>query len=291
MPPKLLNNVKTASRKPAKMRVLRRLPELRRITVAWQTRRESLALVPTMGALHAGHLALVKLAKRRCKRVVVSIFVNPAQFAPNEDFGSYPRTWDADIAALKALGVDAVWAPAVTEMYPEGFAVAVEPGGAAKVGLEDAFRPHFFGGVATVVTKLLLQVRPDVAVFGAEGLPAAQGRDRDGARPRHPDENRRRADPAREGRPRDVVAQQVPVRGGTRDRADVASCAEGMRGAHRRGRRDPGRARGRPRANRARRVRGRLPGGAPRRDAGAGRGSRRTARSGCWSRPGSAAPG
>jgi pantoate--beta-alanine ligase len=148
------------------MRVLRRLPELRRAGLAWQTRRESLALVPTMGALHAGHLTLVRQAKRRCKRVVVSIFVNPTQFAPNEDFGSYPRTWDTDIAALKALGVDAVWAPSVQEMYPEGFAVAVEPGGAAKVGLEDAFRPHFFGGVATVVTKLLLQVRPDVAVFG-----------------------------------------------------------------------------------------------------------------------------
>ena len=148
------------------MRVVRRLGELRRATAAWQTHGETVALVPTMGALHAGHLALVRLAKRRSKRVVVSIFVNPAQFAPNEDYGSYPRTWDADIAALAKLNVDSVWAPSVSEMYPDGFATAIEPGGVAKAGLEDAFRPHFFGGVATVVAKLLLQVRPDVAIFG-----------------------------------------------------------------------------------------------------------------------------
>jgi pantoate--beta-alanine ligase len=96
----------------------------------------------------------------------VSIFVNPTQFAPTEDFGSYPRTFATDVKALAALKVDAVWAPTAAEMYPEGFATRVAPEGAALAGLEDRFRPHFFGGVATVVTKLFTQVRPDVALFG-----------------------------------------------------------------------------------------------------------------------------
>jgi pantoate--beta-alanine ligase len=126
----------------------------------------SVALVPTMGALHAGHIALVKAARERARRVVVSIFVNPTQFAPTEDFGSYPRTWKADIAALAALKVDLVWAPTPQVMYPEGFATRVDPAGAAKAGLEDKFRPHFFGGVATVVCKLFTQVTPDYAMFG-----------------------------------------------------------------------------------------------------------------------------
>jgi pantoate--beta-alanine ligase len=148
------------------MRVVRTVAALRRATAGFRDNKQTIALVPTMGALHEGHLALVRLAKRRCERVVVSIFVNPAQFAPHEDLASYPRTWDSDIAALSALGVDLVWAPGVTEMYPEGFGTRIEPQGPAKVGLEDAFRPHFFGGVATVVAKLLLQVGPDVAIFG-----------------------------------------------------------------------------------------------------------------------------
>lgn len=124
------------------------------------------ALVPTMGALHAGHLALVKAARRRAHHVVVSIFVNPTQFAPTEDFTSYPRTWKIDIAALAALKVDLVWAPTARIMYPEGFATRVDPAGAARVGLEDRFRPHFFGGVATVVCKLFTQVMPHYAMFG-----------------------------------------------------------------------------------------------------------------------------
>jgi pantoate--beta-alanine ligase len=124
------------------------------------------ALVPTMGALHAGHIALVKEAKRRARRIVVSIFVNPAQFAPNEDFANYPRTWNSVIASLAELGVDLVWAPPAHVMYPEGFATRIDPAGAAKVGLEDKFRPHFFGGVATVVCKLFTQVIPHYAMFG-----------------------------------------------------------------------------------------------------------------------------
>jgi pantoate--beta-alanine ligase len=146
--------------------VLRAIAPLRAWVSRVRRKGETLALVPTMGALHKGHLALVRLARRRADRVVVSIFVNPAQFAPNEDFSSYPRTWDADIKALSQLSVDAIWAPGVATMYPEGFATRVTPGGPALVGLEDRFRPHFFGGVCTVVGKLLLQVAPDYATFG-----------------------------------------------------------------------------------------------------------------------------
>ena len=146
--------------------VIRTISALRNALSRARGKGESIALVPTMGALHAGHLALVRLARRRADRVVVSIFVNPAQFAPNEDFGSYPRTWQADLAALAKFSVDAVWAPSVATMYPQGFATRIVPGGPALAGLEDAFRPNFFAGVCTVVAKLLLQVRPDIATFG-----------------------------------------------------------------------------------------------------------------------------
>jgi pantoate--beta-alanine ligase len=126
----------------------------------------SIALVPTMGALHRGHMALVREARRRAKRVVVSIFVNPTQFAPHEDFASYPRSFATDLKALRAENIDAVWAPAVEAMYPDGFATRLAPEGPAKAGLEDEYRPHFFGGVATVVAKLFTQVSPDFAFFG-----------------------------------------------------------------------------------------------------------------------------
>jgi pantoate--beta-alanine ligase len=119
-----------------------------------------------MGALHGGHMALVREAQRRAKRVVVSIFVNPTQFAPHEDFASYPRSFAADIKVLRAAKVDFVWAPPVKAMYPDGFATRIAPDGAAKASLEDEFRPHFFGGVTTVVAKLFTQVSPDLAFFG-----------------------------------------------------------------------------------------------------------------------------
>jgi pantoate--beta-alanine ligase len=119
-----------------------------------------------MGALHDGHVSLVRLAKRRAEKVVVSIFVNPAQFAPTEDFSSYPRTWKADVARLAAEGVDLIWNPDVKTMYPAGFATKILTEGPATAGLEDRFRPHFFAGVATVVGKLFTQCRPDVALFG-----------------------------------------------------------------------------------------------------------------------------
>ncbi len=139
---------------------------LRRIIKHYQGASETIALVPTMGALHAGHLSLVKLARRHARRVIVSIFVNPAQFAPHEDFGSYPRTFESDLAALPERDVDLIWAPTVEEMYPPGFATKLVLEGPASVGLEDRFRPHFFAGVATVVAKLLMQCQPDVALFG-----------------------------------------------------------------------------------------------------------------------------
>src|SRR5882762_10870482 len=151
------------SRKPL---IVRTVPVLRRAVDGLRARKATVALVPTMGALHDGHVSLVRLAKRRAQKVVVSIFVNPTQFAPSEDFGSYPRTRNADVAKLAAESVDLIWNPDVKAMYPEGFATRIVPEGPATAGLEDRFRPHFFGGVATVVGKLFTQVRPDFAMFG-----------------------------------------------------------------------------------------------------------------------------
>lgn len=147
-------------------RVARTVPALRRPIAGYRRAGESTALVPTMGALHEGHLALVRAAKARAKRVVISIFVNPAQFAPHEDFASYPRRFTADVDVLARAKVDLIWAPSAKVMYPDGFATRISPEGPAKAGLEDKFRPHFFGGVVTVVAKLFAQVTPDVALFG-----------------------------------------------------------------------------------------------------------------------------
>jgi pantoate--beta-alanine ligase len=146
--------------------IVRTVPALRRALDGLRARKATTALVPTMGALHDGHVSLVRLAKRRAKKVIVSIFVNPTQFAPSEDFGSYPRTWKADVAKLAAEDVDLIWNPDVKTMYPDGFATRILTEGPASAGLEDRFRPHFFGGVATVVGKLFTQCRPDFAIFG-----------------------------------------------------------------------------------------------------------------------------
>jgi pantoate--beta-alanine ligase len=146
--------------------IARTIPALHRALDRLRARKATIALVPTMGALHDGHVSLVRLARRRASRVVVSIFVNPTQFAPTEDFGSYPRTWKSDVGKLAAEDVDLVWNPDVKTMYPEGFATRIVPEGPATADLEDRFRPHFFGGVATVVGKLFTQVRPDFAMFG-----------------------------------------------------------------------------------------------------------------------------
>lgn len=146
--------------------IVRTVPALRRALDSFRAKKATIALVPTMGALHDGHVSLVRLAKRRAAKVIVSIFVNPAQFAPSEDFGSYPRTWKADVTRLAAEDVDLIWNPNVKTMYPDGFATKILTEGPATVGLEDRFRPHFFGGVTTVVGKLFTQCRPDFAMFG-----------------------------------------------------------------------------------------------------------------------------
>ena len=150
----------------SRLKVVRTVPSLRRTLELYRKAGDRIALVPTMGALHRGHMALVHDARRRAQRVVVSIFVNPAQFAPHEDFASYPRSFATDTKVLGEAKVDLVWAPPVEVMYPDGFATRLAPEGAAKAGLEDEFRPHFFGGVATVVATLFTQVSPDFALFG-----------------------------------------------------------------------------------------------------------------------------
>lgn len=146
--------------------IARTVKALRARVAGWRRDGARVALVPTMGALHEGHLSLVRLARRRAERVVVSIFINPTQFAAHEDLDKYPRQERRDLAMLRDLGVDLAFVPGRGQMYPQGFSSAVRVGGPAEAGLEDAFRPHFFGGVATVVAKLLLQCLPDVAVFG-----------------------------------------------------------------------------------------------------------------------------
>lgn len=148
-----------------KIKIVRALKDLRRIVGAWRTAGETIGLVPTMGALHQGHLGLVTLAKRKSNRAVVSIFVNPTQFAAHEDLSRYPRDEAGDVAKLASAGADLVWAPSAEQMYPVGFATRVVPEGAA-LGLEGEFRPHHFGGVATVCCKLFSQVTPDLACFG-----------------------------------------------------------------------------------------------------------------------------
>ncbi len=146
--------------------VVRSIADVRALVAGWRAQGLRVALVPTMGALHAGHVSLVEIARRQADRVVVSIFVNPTQFAPTEDFSKYPRTFEADLEKLSAIGAEAVYAPPVEAMYPPGAATTVSVAGPATAGLEDVTRPFHFAGVATIVAKLFTQVGPDVAVFG-----------------------------------------------------------------------------------------------------------------------------
>ncbi|MBK8907594.1 MAG: pantoate--beta-alanine ligase [Rhodospirillales bacterium] len=147
------------------MDVVRTVADLRAHVGGWRTGGKSVALVPTMGALHAGHVSLVRRAGALAERTCVTLFVNPTQFAPHEDLDVYPRDEAADSAMLEAEGADLLFAPDVAEMYPEGDATRVSVPGLSD-DLEGAFRPGFFTGVATVVTKLLIQALPDAAVFG-----------------------------------------------------------------------------------------------------------------------------
>jgi pantoate--beta-alanine ligase len=146
--------------------IARDIASLRGRVENWRASGARVALVPTMGALHEGHLALVAEAKARADRAVMSIFVNPTQFAANEDFGAYPRTLARDIEAFAAAGGDLVFTPDIAEVYPAGFATKVSLEGPATAGLEDKFRPDHFAGVATVVAKLLIMAKPDIAIFG-----------------------------------------------------------------------------------------------------------------------------
>ncbi|MGF7161796.1 pantoate--beta-alanine ligase [Rhodoligotrophos appendicifer] len=146
--------------------VVRSISALRGRTREWHRKGETVALVPTMGALHAGHLSLIAKARELADHVAVTIFVNPTQFSATEDFGSYPRGEAADLAAVAKTQAELVYAPDQREMYPPRFATTITVGGPAVQGLEDHVRPHFFGGVATVVAKLLSQSQCDVAVFG-----------------------------------------------------------------------------------------------------------------------------
>lgn len=145
--------------------IVRRVADLRAQVAAWRAAGLRVGFTPTMGALHAGHLSLVRQVKARCDVAVASIFVNPKQFAPHEDLDRYPRDEAGDLAKLAGAGCDLVFAPGPEEMYPQGFSTAVSVSGVTAT-LEGAMRPQFFGGVATVVTKLLLQCLPDVAIFG-----------------------------------------------------------------------------------------------------------------------------
>lgn len=151
---------------PSKTRIVRDAAALRRETDAWRINNLSYAVVPTMGALHEGHLQLVREGLKHAGRVVVTIFVNPRQFGANEDLSRYPRDEAGDLKKLAGAGAHLVFAPPLEEIYGPDFATSVSVAGPAKVGLEDKFRPGFFAGVATVVTKLFIQTDADYAMFG-----------------------------------------------------------------------------------------------------------------------------
>jgi len=145
--------------------VIRFANQLRQVVQQWRRRGHKVALVPTMGGLHEGHLALVRLAKQQAGKVVVSVFVNPTQFAPHEDYDNYPRNEERDWHKLLSVQADAMYAPDVHEIYPQDFATRVEVAGLTQT-LEGISRPHFFSGVTTVVAKLFMQCLPDIAIFG-----------------------------------------------------------------------------------------------------------------------------
>ena len=147
------------------LRIVTTVVDLRECLTAWRGEGHQIGLVPTMGALHDGHLSLVRLARTRASRIVASIFVNPTQFAPGEDFEAYPRDAQTDAALLEDAGCDLLYLPDAREIYPQGFATTVTVAGPADT-LDGIARPGHFAGVATVVAKLLLQSAPDVAVFG-----------------------------------------------------------------------------------------------------------------------------
>ena len=192
--------------------VARTVPALRRAIDGFRARKATVALVPTMGALHDGHVSLVRLAKRRAAKVVVSIFVNPAQFAPTEDFSSYPRTWKSDMAKLSAEKRRSGLESRRQDHVSGWLRHAHRAGGPATAGLEDRFRPHFFGGVATVVGKLFTQVPAGFCDLRRKGFSATSGGGAHGGRSRSRRQGDRIEDGARARRARDVIAQRLPLR-------------------------------------------------------------------------------
>ncbi len=147
------------------MQIIKDKVELRAWVAARRANGEKIALVPTMGALHEGHISLIRAAREKADAVIVYIFVNPLQFGPNEDFGRYPRPWERDVAICRAENVDMLYAPSTQDVYPQGFATAVSVKGQS-AGLEAVSRPWFFDGVATVLTKMFSRIAPDMAFFG-----------------------------------------------------------------------------------------------------------------------------
>ena len=169
-------SVASAARSPKEattLTVVRSIGDLREAVRGWRREGLTVALVPTMGAIHEGHISLVRTAFGRCDRVIVSLFVNPTQFGPNEDIATYPANEAKDAARLAEAGVDLLFAPLAGEIYPEGFATTVTVSGLTD-GLCGRFRPGHFAGVATVVTKLLVQAAPDVAIFGEKDFQQLQ---------------------------------------------------------------------------------------------------------------------
>lgn len=146
-------------------KIVRTVADVRAEVRGWKAAGERVALIPTMGALHDGHLSLIKLGQAHARRTVASVFVNPKQFAPHEDFDSYPRGEARDAELLAGVGCDLLFAPKVDEIYAPGFSTTINLTGVSEP-LEGAARPQFFGGVATVVTKLLIQSQADIAIFG-----------------------------------------------------------------------------------------------------------------------------
>ena len=155
------------------MKIIRDISSLRGQVRCWRSDSKTVGLIPTMGSLHEGHLSLVQQAKQDCDYAIATIFVNPTQFAPSEDFDTYPRDEARDIALLEEMGTDLLFSPDVTEMYADGFSTSVSVSGLSEC-LCGAARPHFFGGVATVVSKLLLQSLPDRAYFGEKDFQQLQ---------------------------------------------------------------------------------------------------------------------
>ena len=165
--------IKVNSMKEKPVAVVRSRVALQQQVRAWKAAGETVGFVPTMGALHTGHLSLIEKAKENASRVVASIFVNPTQFAPGEDFDTYPRREEQDLALLSSVGCDVVYLPTVAEMYPDGSVTDVRVNGMSDL-LDGIYRPHFFYGVATVVARLFLHAQPDVAVFGEKDFQQLQ---------------------------------------------------------------------------------------------------------------------